>query len=174
MGVISKNIIHVAASTSQESSLDVTPTTPSAQRVRVDSSPVSSSPLRFLSNMIAASTSSRAAEARAHPDPSRDVWELGVWDPLPICLRLFCLFSPGHVLVYWLFLPTTSLDPRPSTTVLTTIFLGILLSVQLHMLQSSFSQQGKDTAVIHKEVLNEYDTKFVHPRTNAPVRDAGT
>ena len=97
-----------------------------------------------------------------------------MWDPLPICLRLFCLFSPGHVLVYWLFLPTSAHDPRPSTTVLTTIVLGALLSAQLYVLQSSFSQQTKDTAVIHKEVLNEYDTKFVHPRTNGVVRDAGT
>lgn len=157
-----------------ESSVEVAPSTPSAHRVRVHSSPVSSSPLRFLSDMISATTSSMAAEARAHPDASRDVWELGVWDPLPICLRLFCLFSPGHVLVYWLFLPTSAHDPRPSTTILTTIVLGVLLSAQLYVLQSSFSQQTKDTAVIHKEVLNEYDTKFVHPRTNGTVRDAGT
>lgn len=150
----------------------MTPTTPSAHRVRVDSSPVSSSPLRFLSQMIAARVSS--AEARAHPDPTRDVWELAVWDPLPICLRLFCLFSPGHLVVYWLFLPTTAQDPRPSVTVLTTVLLGGLLSAQLFLLQASFSQQNKDTAVIHKEVLNEYDTKFVHPRLSGPVRDVGT
>lgn len=153
-----------------ESSVDVAPSTPSAHRVRVDSSPVSSSPLRFLSNIIAATT----AESRAHPDATRDVWEVAVWDPLPVCLRLFCLFSPGHVLVYWLFLPTTALDPKPSVTVLTTIVLGQLLSIQLFVLQSNFSQQSKDTAVIHKEVLNEYDTKFVHPRMNPPVRDVGT
>ncbi len=120
--------------------------------------------------MIASST----AESRAHPDPSMDVWELAVWDPLPICLRLFCLFSPGHVLVYWLFLPTATHDPRPSTTVLTTIILSGLLSIQLLMLQTHFSQQNKDTAMIHKEVLNEYDTKFVHPRTTSLVRDVGT
>ena len=116
---------------------------------------------------------SSAAESRAHPDPNMDVWELAVWDPLPICVRWFCLFSPGHVLVYWLFLPTTASDPRPSTTILTAVLLGGLLTVQLLMLQRSFSQQNKDTAIIHKEVLNEYDTKFVHPRTNPPVRDVG-
>ncbi|KAI9888091.1 MAG: hypothetical protein M1823_000026 [Watsoniomyces obsoletus] len=153
-----------------ESPVDITPSTPSAHRVRVDSSPISSSPLRFLSSMIASTT----AESRAHPDPSMDVWELSVWDPLPICLRIFCLFSPGHVLVYWLFLPTTAHDPRPSTTVLTTIILSGLLSIQLLMLQTHFSQQNKDTAMIHKEVLNEYDTKFVHPRTTSLVRDVGT
>ncbi|KAL9079684.1 MAG: hypothetical protein Q9157_001461 [Trypethelium eluteriae] len=154
-----------------ENSVDAPPT-PSAQRVRVDSSPVASSPLRFLSNIIA--SSSNTAESRAHPDPSRDVWELAVWDPTALCLRLFCLFSPGHVLIYMLFLPCASLDPRPSVTVATTIFLTTLLSVQLSFLQSSYSQYTKDAALIQKEVLNEYDTKFVHPSLNRPIRDVGT
>ncbi|KAI9855155.1 MAG: hypothetical protein M1830_006482 [Pleopsidium flavum] len=153
-----------------ETSLDNPPSTPSAHRVRVDSSPLSSSPLRFLSNMLAATT----AEARSHPDATRDVWELALWDPTPLCLRMFCLFSPGHVLVYWLFLPTAAQDPRPSTTVVTTIILAALLSTQLMVLQTSFSQQSKDSALIHKEVLHEYDTKYVHPRTQPRMRDVGT
>ncbi|KAI9799500.1 MAG: hypothetical protein M1833_004022 [Piccolia ochrophora] len=84
-----------------------------------------------------------------------------------------CLLSPGHVLVYMLFLPTLPSDPRPSTTVFTTIFIGCILSLQLFTLQASFSQQSKDTAIIHKEVQHEYDTKFVHPRMNPVVRDVG-
>ena len=91
-----------------------------------------------------------------------------------MCLKMFCLFSPGHVLVYWLFLPKTPHDSRPSTTVLTTMILASLLSVQLMALRSSFSQQSKDTSVIHKEVLNEYDAKYVHPRTQPVMRDVGT
>ena len=153
-----------------ETSVQTVPSTPSAHRVRVDSSPLSSSPLRFLSSMLAADT----AESRAHPDATKDVWELAVWDPTPLSLRMFCMFSPGHVLVYWLFLPTAIVDPRPSTTVVTTIALAALLSAQLLVLQTSFSQQSKDTSVIHKEVLNEYDTKFVHPRTQPLMRDVGT
>jgi hypothetical protein len=129
--------------------MDNAPSTPSAHRVQVDSSPKS-------------------------PDPIREVWELAVWDPIPVCLRLFCLFSPGHVLVYWLFLPISPSDPRPSTTVVTTIILAALLSSQLLFLQSNHAQQTKDMAIIHKEVLNEYDTKYVHPRLNPPVRDVGT
>ena len=153
-----------------ETSVDAVPSTPSAHRVRVDSSPLSSSPLRFLSTILAADT----AESRAHPDAMRDVWELAVWDPTPLSLRMFCLFSPGHVLVYWLFLPTALSDPRPSVTVVTTIILAALLSAQLLALQSNFSRQSKDTSVIHKEVLNEYDTKFVHPRTQPLMRDVAT
>ena len=154
-----------------EASIDTVPSTPSAQRVRVDSSPISSSPLRFLSTIL---DSSAAATSRAHPDPARDVWELAIWDPTPLSLRLFCLFSPGHVLVYYLFLPTSAFDTQPSLTVLRTLFLAALLSAQLLLLQSSFTQQAKDTSLVHKEVQHEYDTKFVHPRLNPSVRDVGT
>ena len=153
-----------------ENSVDNVPSTPSAHRVRVDSSPISSSPLRFLSSILGADD----PQSRAHPDPTKDVWEIAVWDPLPLCLRLFCLFSPGHVLVYWLFLPTNTTDPRPSTTIVTSMLVALLLSVQLSLLQSSFSQQTKDAALIHKEVLHEYDTKYVHPRTQPLYRDVST
>ena len=146
------------------------PNTPSAHRVRVDSSPLSSSPLRFLSTLLAG----ESAGARSHPDATRDVWEIAVWDPTPISLRVLCLFSPGHVLVYWLFLPTATENPRPSTTVITTIFLAAVLSTQLLWFQKNFSEQSRDTAVIHKEVMNEYDTKYVHPRTQPLMRDVGT
>lgn len=153
-----------------ESSVDARPSTQSARRVRVDSSPIASSPLRFLSHILA----DEKAEARSHPDATRDVWEIAVWDPTPISLRIFCLFSPGHILVYWLFLPTTISDPRPSITVITTMVLAGLLSAQMLLLQSSFSQQSKDASVIHKEVMNEYDTKYVHPRTQPQMRNVGT
>ena len=153
-----------------ESSVDTRPSTQSAHRVRVDSSPMASSPLRFLSNILV----HESAEARSHPDATRDVWEIAVWDPTPVSLRIFCLFSPGHILVYWLFLPAAISDPRPSTTVITTMVLAGLLSAQMLLLQSSFSQQSKDASVIHKEVMNEYDTKYVHPRTQPQMRNVGT
>ncbi|XXG98580.1 3-isopropylmalate dehydratase [Hypoxylon texense] len=153
-----------------EADVEKQPQTPSAHRVRVQSSPVSSSPLRLLTDMM----SSESAESRAHPDRSRDVWEISVWDPLPICLRLFCLFSPGHVLVYMMFLPLAPLDVRPSVTVFNCIVLQLILSAQLLLFQDRFTQQNKDTAIIQKEVLHEYDTKFVHPNLYPTVRDAAT
>src|ERR1700761_9230263 len=153
-----------------ENSVDDVPSTPSAKRVRVDSSPVSSSPLQFFSNIIG----TESAQSRAHPDPTRDVWEVAVWDPLPVALRLFCYFSPGHVLVYWLFLPTLPFDPRPSITIATAMCVALLLSVQLTLLQSSYSTQVKDSAFISKEVLHEYDTKYIRPRTQPLYRDVGT
>ncbi|OJJ46760.1 hypothetical protein ASPZODRAFT_2018174 [Penicilliopsis zonata CBS 506.65] len=153
-----------------EAPIDQPPATPSAHRVRVQSTPMTASPLRYLAGKVMTG----AAESRAHPDAQKDVWELAVWDPLPICLRLFCLFSPGHVLVYWLFLPTQISDPRPSITIVTTLVLTTLLSVQASLLSSSFTQQAKDSTLVHKEVLKEYDIKYVHPRTQPRMRDVGT
>jgi hypothetical protein len=89
-------------------------------------------------------------------------------------LRLVCLFSPGHVLAYLLFLPLAPLDPQPSVTVFNTIFMQVVLSGQMLFLSSRFAQQAKDNAIIQKEVMNEYNTKFVHPRLNPVVRDVGT
>ncbi|KAK0718137.1 hypothetical protein B0T26DRAFT_647086 [Lasiosphaeria miniovina] len=146
------------------------PSTPSAQRVRVDSSPASSSPLRFFQDILGSET----AESRAYPDQTRDVWEVKVWDPYPATLQMFCFFSPGHVLVYLMFLPLTPLDPRPSVTVFKCLILQVILSAQLLLLQSRFTQQAKDTAIIQKEVLHEYDSKYVHPRLHPVVREVGT
>lgn len=153
-----------------EANIDVQIDTPSARRVRVQSSPASSSPLRYLTDLVTPDT----ADSRAHPDRKRDVWELSVWDPVPISLRLLCFFSPGHILVYALFLPLAPLDPRPSVTIFNLILVQAVLSAQLLVLSSRFAQQAKDNAIIQKEVMHEYDTKFVHPQLHPIVRDAGT
>lgn len=150
-----------------EQPVETNPTTPSARRVRVDSSPMASSPLRFLQNIIRP----ESAESRAHPDAARDVWEISVWNPNPLCLQIFCLFSPLHVILYSLNFPVAQLDPQPSVQVVKTIAFATLLSLQLYFLRSSFSQQIKDSAIIHREVLHEYDTKFVHPALQRPCRD---
>lgn len=152
-----------------EQPVDVAPTTRSAHRVRVDSSPASSSPLRHFQSIIASAT----ASARAYPDAEREVWEINVWDPKHFHLDIFTLFSPGHVVVYWLLLPSTNTDQRPAVTVATAIAVAALLSAQLWALQSSFIQQSKDTSLVHGEVMNEYDTKYVRPSLNHPVRDVG-
>lgn len=117
--------------------------------------------------------SSEKLEDRIHPDPTKDVWEIAVWDPSPLPLQIFCMFSPGHVLLYWLLLPISAADPRPSATVITVLLLATLMSAQLLVLRSSFSQQSKDSTIIQREVMNEYDTKFVHPRSQPLMRDVG-
>lgn len=137
--------------------------------MRVDSEPIVSSPLRYLQNVI----SSTSAAARAHADPEKEVWELRVWDPKSICLTIFTLFSPGHLIVYYILLPPETLDPRPSLTIVKAMAFGALLTVQLRMLKTSFSQQAKDSALIQSQVMHEYDTKYVQPSLHRIVRDVG-
>lgn len=150
-----------------EQPIETTPTTPSAKRVRVDSSPAGASPFGYFRNIAQRNT----AAARAHPDATRDVWEIAVWDPNPLCLQLFCLFSPLHVVLYYLNLPVAPLDPRPSVRVVATIVIGLVLSLQLWLLRSSFTQQIKDNTIINRQVLHEYDSKYVHPSMQKQSRD---
>lgn len=160
-----------------EHSVDIAPSTPSARRVKVSSSPSSfaSSPIRQATRFIASTLSSDASAAsRAHPDPTKDVWEVAVWDPSPLCLSLFTYFSPGHVLVYYLFLPVRPIDPQPSVTVFTTIVLAGILTAQLVLMKSFFQAQARDNSLINRQVHTEYDAKFVKPNLNRPVRDVGT
>lgn len=153
-----------------EASIDKAPGTSSAQRVRVKSSPSSSSPFRLLSDLV----SFESAESRSHPDSSRDVWELAVWDPRPSSLALLSFFSPLHVLVYLFELPLDPLEPRPSTTVFKCLVLQVGLSAMMKLMQSKNDQRQKDAAIIQKEVFHEYDTKFVRPQLHPVVRDVGT
>lgn len=95
-----------------------------------------------------------------------------MWDPRPAALGVFTLFSPGHVVVYWLLLPVGA--GGGSGTVVTALVLQGVLSVQMGLLVRGFAQKEVDTRVIHKEVFNEYDTKFVHPLVHPVVRDVGT
>lgn len=139
--------------------------------------------MRLFGNIMESFTST--PESRSHPDETRDVWEVSVWDPTPLSLRLFAIFSPVHVLIYFLALPMASntfsspgfvnFPSPPVTNTVGTIFMILatqfILSVQLIYTQMSFTQQAKDTTLIHKEVLHEYDQKFVHPRLNVLKRD---
>lgn len=152
-----------------EQPIETAPTTPSAKRVRVDSSPAGASPFSYLRNIA----QRNSAAARAHPDATRDVWEIAVWDPNPLCLELFCLFSPLHVLLYYLNLPVAPLDSRPSVRLVATIFIGLALSLHLWLLRSLFTQQIKDNNIISRQVLHEYDSKYVHPSLQRPSRDVG-
>ena len=166
------NTFHVFTSTRKyrlfERSLEELPKTPSAKRVRVDDSPVIQTPAKYLAEKL---TFGGSAEQRAHPDETRDVVELSIWDPPALCLRLFTLFSPAHLIVYWSFLPTSQLDPRPSVTIFRTLVLATLVTGQSYALEAKFTQQVEDKLILSREVLHEYDTKYVHPSINRPARD---
>ncbi|KAF1834061.1 hypothetical protein BDW02DRAFT_353655 [Decorospora gaudefroyi] len=151
-----------------EQKVDVAPQTPSAKLVRVDSSPASPSPMSFVRGLV-----QNNAASRAHPVQGRHVWEVPVWDPNPLCLELFCLFNPLHVVLYYLNLPVAPLDPRPSVRVAGTVFIGAGVSWLVWWLQGRNTQQSKDKALINRQTLHEYDSKFVHPALQKPCRDVG-
>ena len=156
----------------------VEPATPSARRVPVNSSPVANSPLRLFNSIIEPFRSD--ADSRAHPDETRDVWEIGVWDPTPLSLHLLALFSPVHVAIYFLSLPLDNkmagypmvgYESSPASVYFTVIMSQILLSLQIIFIKSSFIQQRQDHKVIGSQVMHEYDQKYVHPRLNVIKRD---
>jgi hypothetical protein len=98
-----------------------------------------------------------------------------MWDPVPACLQLVCLFSPLHVLVYMMTLPLTPLDPQPSVTVFKCLVQQAAISALLLAMESAFRQQMKDSELVKAQVMKEYDNKYVHPRLKPPVvRDVGT
>ena len=160
--------------------VQVEPATPSARRVPVDSSPVANSPLRLFNSIFEPLRNDAAS--RAHPDETRDVWEIGVWDPTPLSLHLFALFSPVHVAIYFLSLPLNSMvagspivgyegSTSPTAVYFTVIMSQVLLSLQIIFIKSSFIQQRQDHKVIGSQVMHEYDQKYVHPRLNVIKRD---
>ncbi|KAI9897012.1 hypothetical protein N3K66_008034 [Trichothecium roseum] len=148
--------------------VEAKPATPNAHRVKSQSE-MNTSPMRYL-----ASLGSDSADSRAHPNKKTDVWELSVWDPSPLNLRMFCFFSPGHIIVYKLFFPLASLDHHPSVTVFSVIVIQALLSVQMLFLSTRFTQLVKDRAIVQSETMREYDAKFVHPRIHPVVREVST
>jgi len=107
------------------------------------------------------------------------VWEVSVWDPSQISLHLLAIFSPVHVAIYFLSLPIASdlsvtgygHSASPAAVYFTVILTQLLLSIQIIALKSWFLQQQYDHRLIHKEVLHEYDQKYVHPRLNVIKRD---
>lgn len=145
---------------------NLAPRTPSARRVPVHDSPIMQNPLHLLPSFLSRLTK---------PQPGNGgqmVWEIAVWDPFPVCLRVFVFFSPLHVLVIAMFLPYSSLDPRPSMTVIKTLLLCAVVSTQGYFLQTYFEQKYRDQAIISQQVGKEYDAKFVQPNVRrAPVRD---
>lgn len=73
-----------------------------------------------------------------------------------------------------LALPLAPLDARPSVTVFKCLVEQVALSALLLAFETKFSQQNKDAAYIQREVMREYDIKFVHPRLHPVVRAVGT
>lgn len=149
------------------------PPTSSARLVRVDSSPTASSPWTLLTSIYNAFLS----PPQPHPDEHTDVWEISLWSPPALTLQLLTLFSPVHLAVYHLSLPYNPPSypglpaPNPLPQYVTLFCTQLLISFALRMQQSAYAQQRIDHGVLNREVLSEYNAKYVHPRLNVIKRD---
>lgn len=95
---------------------------------------------------------------------NKDVWVLKVWDPSPFLLYLFATFSPVVLFVIWL----TSTDVA---------FWKIILGASLHnsiafYVTSKFLLLITDKQIIYQETFNEYNRKYVIPKTSVLKKNA--
>jgi len=133
-----------------ETSLQDAPRTPSAKIVRVQPQrPSSHSPL-----FVRLFGQDQDADGTG-----REVWEVGIWQPPPLTLSFFCYFSPLHAFLGCVYAS------------LRTLLLLLLLSGQLKLLSHRFQLQQHDRRIIYGQVMQEYDSKFVRPRTSVRTRD---
>jgi hypothetical protein len=130
--------------------------------------------MRLIGSVMKPITGATKEKVQSIPGEDKDVWEVAAWRPSPISLYLFSTFSPIHILIYWLSLPIAGDATSPATTYITVIVTILLVSAQNTYLTKAFLQQSKDDALIHKEVFNEYDIKYVNPRLNKIYRDVAT
>ncbi|CDK26177.1 unnamed protein product [Kuraishia capsulata CBS 1993] len=92
---------------------------------------------------------------------SDTVWELRVWNSNESNLRLFCLFSPLNVIYMKFMTRTNAID----------LIFPLLISGTLYMMSSKYETKLHDRELINREMLHEYNTKFVYPNTSKVYRD---
>lgn len=161
--------------------------TPSARRVRVFSPTNQYTPVRMFKSVFPDLGYTQNPPIRDNVTED-EIWEIPKWDYTNLNLSLSAYFSPLHCVVVFCLLPYT--PPKtgglwgdaPSTTYSASwmaviwhiTLINALLSVYLHLFFKAFKTQSADEKYIHGQVLQEYSRKFVQPRVNPQMRDAGT
>lgn len=99
----------------------------------------------------------------SHPDPYPDqyvekpIWVLKVWDPSAFSLHFTCALSPVMLFIIWLISPTVALW-RVSIIILITNLSAFYLVHKFFLLIS-------DKQILYQETFNEYNRKYVIPKT---------
>ncbi|KAK6339695.1 hypothetical protein TWF718_009090 [Orbilia javanica] len=161
--------------------------TPSARRVRVFSPTNQYTPVRMFKSVFPDLGYNQNPPIR-DSTAEDEIWEIPKWDYTNFNLALSTYFSPIHCVVIFCLLPYT--PPKtgglfgdiPSTTYSASwmaviwhiSLINFLLSLYLHIFFKAFKTQSADDKYIHGQVLHEYSRKFVQPRVNPQMRDAGT
>lgn len=94
----------------------------------------------------------------------KDVWVLRVWDPLLFQLHLLATFSPVVLVLIWLSATVVLLWKIAVTTV--------LFNATAYALTTRFLQLVTDRQIIYQETFNEYNKKYVIPKTSVLKKDA--
>lgn len=94
----------------------------------------------------------------------KDVWVLSVWDPSLFQLHLLATFSPVSLILIWL---------TSSVVALWKIVVSLILFNSLaYWLTTKFLQLISDKQIIYQETFNEYNKKYVIPKTSILKKNA--
>lgn len=104
----------------------------------------------------------KSDQDKADEDNSDQVWQLNMWDPSTFSLYFFIGLNPVN-----LFL-VHSINYGSSLVVIPLI---VAVSVILHFFIHDFRGLIQDKQIIYQEVLNEYNNKFVKPKTSKLSKD---
>lgn len=94
----------------------------------------------------------------------KDVWVLRVWDPSLFQLHLLATFSPVVLVLIWLTANVVALWKIAVVTV--------LFNAMAYTLTTRFLQLVTDRQIIYQETFNEYNKKYVIPKTSVLKKDA--
>ncbi|KXS11598.1 hypothetical protein M427DRAFT_46980 [Gonapodya prolifera JEL478] len=144
----------------------------SREEVRHDADSVST-PLRALWGTMTdvMQSARRRNTSRQTPPPAQPKadeiigYELSVWDPPELYVTLFSFFSPAQLLL----LSSISASTWPYL-----ILIAGTLAFQTHHLATLYTQRCIDECILRDQVMNEYNAKFVYPRTLHVRADAST
>lgn len=95
----------------------------------------------------------------------KDIYQLIVWDPSKFQLTLFSFLNPLVLVVDQLLVSTTAAWKL--------LAINLLVNYQLYFLVNKFFVLLQDKQVIYQEMFQEFNNKFVKPKTNILKRDVG-
>ncbi|OIR58707.1 MAG: uncharacterized protein A8A55_0537 [Amphiamblys sp. WSBS2006] len=90
-------------------------------------------------------------------EDEKNIVVLYSWNPEENNLLLFCLISPITLFV---------LRGATKSTLLFSVSSGCFVSLVLSMFRHAYESRLKSQAILHGEVINEYNRKYVYPRVS--------
>lgn len=120
--------------------------------------------LSYFDRSVYESESEDESDASFAPTPvNKDVWVLQVWDPAPFQIHLFATFSPLLLFCLWLAADLA--------------LWRLLVAVSLQNMggfwvTSKFLLLVADKQIVYQETFNEYNRKYVIPKTSVLRKNA--